>query len=197
MRPERLSREAIVVAARRVADAEGLAALTLRRIAQELDTGQASLYRHIADRRELLALLNDDLARSFPVPREGSPRERLVEQWCAAHRVLLAHPWAARVIVDAASVTPTALPFTEGAMVALLEAGLDAATAARTYRAAWHLLLGQVVNEHPLGHPGFEVDPLDYPALTTVRSHLLAEDPAAEFEWALRRLLDGVLGSER
>ncbi|MBF6328611.1 TetR/AcrR family transcriptional regulator C-terminal domain-containing protein [Nocardia transvalensis] len=194
MRAQPLSRDAIVAAARRIADAEGLAALTLRRVAQELDTGQASLYRHIADRRELLALLNDDLARSFPVAHNGSARERLIRQWCAAHRILLEHPWAARVVIDAASVTPTALPFTESAMSALLEAGLDAATAARTYRAAWHLLIGQVVNEHPLGHPGFEIDPAAYPALTAARPHLLAADPAAEFEWSLRRLLDGVLG---
>ncbi|KZM68263.1 TetR/AcrR family transcriptional regulator C-terminal domain-containing protein [Nocardia terpenica] len=194
MREEPLSREAIVAAARRVADAEGLGALTLRRVAQELHTGQASLYRHIADRRELLALLNDDLARAFPLARNGSPRERLLAQWLGAHRVLLDHPWVAKVIVDATSVTPTALPFTESALAALREAGLDPAAAAHLYRALWHLLLGQVVNEHPLGHPGFDVDPAAYPALTAVRAHLTAADPAAEFEWALRRLLDGALG---
>ena len=193
MRAEPLSRAGIVTAARRVADMEGLAALTLRRVAQELDTGQASLYRHIADRRELLALLNDDLARSFPAVHKGTPRERLTAQWLGAHRVLLAHPWAAGVVSDAASSTPTALPFTESALSALRAAGLAPATAAHAYRALWHLLIGHVVNEHPLGHPDLDLDPDAYPALTAVRPHLSA-DLASEFDWALRHLLDGVLG---
>ncbi|RDI48419.1 TetR/AcrR family transcriptional regulator C-terminal domain-containing protein [Nocardia mexicana] len=195
MREQPLTRGAIVAAARRIADAEGLSALTLRRVAQDLNTGQASLYRHIADRRELLALLNDDLARAFPVVRDGGPRERIVRQWLGAHRVLLDHPWAAKVIIDAASVTATALPFAESGIGALLDAGLSPEVAARTYRAVWHLLLGYVVNEHPLGHPGLAVDANDYPALTTARPHLAAADAVADFEWALHRLLDAVLGT--
>ncbi|NKY85562.1 TetR/AcrR family transcriptional regulator [Nocardia veterana] len=196
MRAEPLNRDRIVAAARRVADREGLTALTLRRVAQELNTGQASLYRHIADRRELLALLNDDLARMFPLARTGTPRERVVEQWLGAHRVLLEHPWAAGVVADASSSTPAALPFAETAISALLEAGLDPAAAAHTYRAVWHLLIGHVVNEHPLGHPGIDLGPAEYPALLAVRPHLTG-DAATEFAWALNRLLDGVLPAER
>jgi hypothetical protein len=60
------------------------------------------------------------------------------------------------------------------------------------YRAAWHLLIGHVVNEHPLGHPEIDLDPADYPSLFATRTHLSA-DPATEFEWALNRLLDGSL----
>ncbi|MBF6173496.1 TetR/AcrR family transcriptional regulator [Nocardia blacklockiae] len=196
MRAQPLTRDVIVAAARRIADAEGLAALTLRRVAQELDTGQASLYRHIADRRELLALLNDDLARAFPVVRSGPPRERIRRQWLGAHRVLLDHPWAARVIIEASSVTATALPFADSALDALLRAGLRPELAARTYRAVWQLLLGYVVNDHPLGHPGFDIDPAEFPALTTARPHLAAADALAEFDWALRQLLDAVLGPD-
>lgn len=192
MRAEPLSRAGIVAAARRIADAEGLAALTLRRVAQELGTGQASLYRHIADRRELLALLNEDLARLFPVVHKGTPRARLTAQWLGAHRVLLEHPWAAGVVTDASTSTAAALPFAESALAALLAADLDPATVAHTYRALWHLLIGHVVNEHPLGHPGIDLDPETYPALTAARPYL-SRDAATEFEWALRNLLDQVL----
>ncbi|WP_280272318.1 TetR/AcrR family transcriptional regulator [Nocardia wallacei] len=196
MRAQPLTRDAIVAAARRVADAEGLAALTLRRLAQELNTGQASLYRHITDRRELLALLNEDLAQAFPVVRTGRPRERILRLWLGSHRVLLDHPWAGRVIIEATSVTATALPFADATLDALLAAGLTPDVAARTYRAVWHLLLGYVVNDHPLGHPGFDIDAGRYPALVTARPHLAAADAPAEFEWALRRLLDAVLGPD-
>lgn len=196
MRAQPLSRAAIVAAARRIADTEGLAALTLRRVAAELDTGQASLYRHIADRRELLALLNEDLARAFPVPGPGPARERLISQWLGAHRVMLDHPWAAQVINEPTSVTATSLPFAEAAIAAFLEAGLDEAAAAHAYRATWHLLIGQIVNDHPLGHPGFTVDPAIYPALTATRPHLSHLDLVAEFEWSLNQLLNGILGPE-
>ncbi|MFI1911902.1 TetR/AcrR family transcriptional regulator [Nocardia sp. NPDC020380] len=192
MRDQPLSRAAIVTAARRIADADGLGAITLRRVAQELNTGQASLYRHITDRRELLTLLNDDLAQAFPVPTGGTPRERLLAQWLGAHRLLLEHPWAAKVIVDASSATESAIPFAEAAMATLAEAGLAPETAAHAYRATWHLLIGHVVNDHPLGHPGFDLDPAEHPALTAVRPYLISADPATEFEWALRRLLDGL-----
>jgi hypothetical protein len=49
------SRARIVAEARLIADEEGLEALTLRRLATRLEAGQASLYRHVADRGELLA----------------------------------------------------------------------------------------------------------------------------------------------
>lgn len=194
MRAEPLNRAGIVAAARHIADTEGLAALTLRRVALQLNTGQASLYRHIADRRELLALLNDDLARAFPVARRGPARDRLIAQWLGAHRILLDHPWAAGVVSDASSSTPAALPFAESAISALLELGLPPAAAAHTYRTIWHLLIGHVVNQHPLGHPSLDLDPADYPALVEVRDDLSA-DPQHEFEWAVRHLLDGVLGT--
>src|SRR5919205_2292266 len=54
-----LSREAIVAAALEIARAEGVDALSMRRVAQALDTGPASLYVYVADRDELLALVFD------------------------------------------------------------------------------------------------------------------------------------------
>ncbi|MFF3568221.1 hypothetical protein ACFYXQ_10660 [Nocardia jiangxiensis] len=93
-------------------------------------------------------------------------------------------------------VTSTSLPFAEAAIAAFLEAGLDEAAAAHAYRATWHLLIGQIVNDHPLGHPGFTVDPAIYPALTATRPHLSHLDFVAEFEWSLNQLLNGILGPE-
>ncbi len=60
MRRERhLSRDAIVNAALKVVDTEGVDAVTMRRIADELDTGPASLYAHVADKDELLGAVYD------------------------------------------------------------------------------------------------------------------------------------------
>jgi AcrR family transcriptional regulator len=54
-----LSRDAIVRAALEIAAAEGMEALSMRRVAQALDTGRASLYVYVSDRDELYDLLFD------------------------------------------------------------------------------------------------------------------------------------------
>ncbi len=66
-RREPLSRERIVAAAIAVLDAEGLAGLTMRRVARELGAGAMSLYRHVASREELLDLVLDELAADIPI----------------------------------------------------------------------------------------------------------------------------------
>lgn len=63
-----LTRDRIVVAAIAVLDAEGLAGLTMRRVARELDAGAMSLYRHVAGREELLDLVLEGLEAEIPRP---------------------------------------------------------------------------------------------------------------------------------
>lgn len=175
-----LSRAGIVAVARRIADAEGLQAATLRRVAAELGTGQASLYRHIADRAELLALLADDLAAGYPiVPATGSPLEALAEQWAAMYDYLVEHAWGAQVIAGGGYRSTTARPVLEHCLALLAEAGLDDDTATRAYRALWPLLIGHLLNEHPFGH-------------ATGTAGAAARPDRSDFEWALRRLLAGV-----
>src|SRR4051794_32123962 len=63
-----LSRDAIVDAAMAILDAEGLDALTMRRVATALGTGPASLYAHVAGKDELLELMIDRVAAELEVP---------------------------------------------------------------------------------------------------------------------------------
>lgn len=171
-----LSTAAIVAAARHVADAEGLAELTLRRVARELGTGQASLYRHIADRDQLLALLADDLATGYPLVTDGDdPAERVLRQFEAMHAYLAGHPWGAEIIASGRYPLPSARPASEHSVALLRATGLDRDTALRTYRALWHLLLGHLLNAHPIGH------------LQDARP----EEP--DLAWAIRALLAGAL----
>ncbi|WP_064745357.1 TetR/AcrR family transcriptional regulator [Pseudonocardia acaciae] len=173
-----LNRGAILAVARRIADAEGLGELTLRRVAAELDTGQASLYRHIADRAELLALLVDDLAAGYPLIEQGhSPTETVTAQWMAIYDYLAAHPWGAQVIAGGAHHTAAATPIRDRCLSQLRAAGMTAQTATRTYRALWPLVIGHLLNKHtfsPTHDPAGALTP-------------------AEFEWAVRNLLAGAL----
>jgi AcrR family transcriptional regulator len=71
--PRSLSRESIVDAALDVLDAEGLGAVTMRRVAEELGTGPASLYAHVTDKDEMVAAVLDRVISEIPIPDPIDP----------------------------------------------------------------------------------------------------------------------------
>src|ERR1700743_2792992 len=80
-RREPISKEAIVTAAIGLLDREGLAALSMRRLAEELGTGAASLYWHVGSKDGLLDLVLDEIIgeQQAPEPDPGRGKERLTE----------------------------------------------------------------------------------------------------------------------
>jgi AcrR family transcriptional regulator len=102
-RPPELSREQITAAAIAVADADGLGAVTMRRVASELGAGAASLYRHLATRDDLLDLMIDDAFGQYePAPDTGDWRADLVADYLGQLRLLRTRPW----LVDAIALRP-------------------------------------------------------------------------------------------
>ncbi|CAM5569949.1 hypothetical protein SGLAM104S_09822 [Streptomyces glaucescens] len=91
-----LSRGAIVAAAMRIADAEGVAALSMRRIATELDSGVMSLYRHVANKDALLTAITRAACdeRPYPEPAPADWREAMRLAARLDWEVYCAHPWA-------------------------------------------------------------------------------------------------------
>lgn len=173
-----LSRDAITEVAWQIADAEGLADVTCRRIARELGTGAASLYRHITDRQQLLGLLAEELAGGYPlVDAAGTPRDRLMAQWLAMRDYLVAHPWGVHLIADGEHTVSSAQPVADRCMTLLREVGLDEPAAQRGYRALWRLLIGHLLSRHPFGH--------------------LQDAPPQDddFEWAMQALLTGLVAN--
>ncbi|MDI5961330.1 TetR/AcrR family transcriptional regulator [Streptantibioticus silvisoli] len=201
-RPAVLSRPLIVAAARWIADHDGLDAMTVRAVAQRLGTGQASLYRHIADRRELLVLLADDVAARLPLPREGlEPGEQFTGQWLDAYDYLRGHHWAARIIAEGAQVRAGGAAFADSALAVLTTAsGADRGDALRAFRVLWHLMLGHLVNSHPVGHPRTHEDagtapgPHDEPSPAPGTQTPAPPSDAArdDFAWALPLVLAGL-----
>jgi AcrR family transcriptional regulator len=93
-RPAELTREQITAAAVAVADAEGLAAVTMRRLAAELSAGAASLYRHVATRSELIVRMVDRaLAEADSMPATGDWRADIVAAHLRWLRYLRRRPW--------------------------------------------------------------------------------------------------------
>jgi AcrR family transcriptional regulator len=124
MRRHGLSRAAIIEAGLRVVRKEGLDALSMRRIATELDTGPASLYAHVANKDELLELLFDEVAGEIPLP-EPDParwREQLTQLWIDSHATMLRYGDIARFAIGHIPVGPNSMRLSDLTM-ALLRAG--------------------------------------------------------------------------
>jgi AcrR family transcriptional regulator len=118
-RPARLTREALTRAAVRVADAEGLAAVTMRSIASELGTGGGSLYRHVTGRDELVDLMVDHVAGEYvleaPTGDGIADLTALALQGLAIHR---RHRWLGEVVATPV-LGPHGLALTEHVLTVL------------------------------------------------------------------------------
>lgn len=94
----RLDLDGIIATAVRLADADGLAALSMRRVAAELGVGAMSLYTHVPGKDELVALMYDAvLGELYASPPAGTWRERLTAVARANWDLFVRHPWAAHV----------------------------------------------------------------------------------------------------
>lgn len=119
-----LSVEAIVGAAVDALDDSGVAGLSMRRVAERLDTGAASLYAYVSGKDELLELVFDELVGqvALPEPEPARWREQLTELLLEYHAVLLAHRDAALAGLGRIPTSPRALAAAE-TLVALMRAG--------------------------------------------------------------------------
>lgn len=133
-RRPRFSREQIASIALAIADAEGFAAVSMRRIAAELGSGTMSLYRYISTKAELAALMDDALVGETVVPDEELPGDWRGALTVLAHRtraVYLRHPWAAQSLqgeggaTQGAPMGPNGLRHFEQSMAALAGAPFD------------------------------------------------------------------------
>jgi len=132
-----LDQAQIVRAALALLDEVGLDELTMRRLAERLDVKAASLYRHVHNKDELLALLGDEISAEIPFAKEtGSWQSQLTEMAWNVRRGLLAHRDAARVLANTPPVGPRRLKHIEQVLRALRAAGLTDRDAAH---AAYHM----------------------------------------------------------
>jgi AcrR family transcriptional regulator len=128
-RPSRARRdpitvEAITDAAIKVLDSEGLDGLSMRRVADALNTGPASLYWHVGNKDGLLDLIFDQLIGEMrvPAPQGGRWKEQLKEVALDQRATILRHRDLVAISMGRIPMGPHALRYTE-AVVAILRAG--------------------------------------------------------------------------
>ena len=194
------SREAIVTAAIALADAEGLAAVSMRAVATALGTGAGSLYRYLSSRDDLLDLMTDRVVgeqRPYP-PAEGDWLEEmllLARRQLALHR---RHPWLLDVIHRPSGIGPEGLAWFDNCL-RILEPVRCAATAKFE---AIAMMTGVVTlfarSEAAAGSFSFAgADLAAYPHLVAAFSQPSAPAPGTDlFERTLRSLLTGLLLGE-
>jgi AcrR family transcriptional regulator len=203
-RAAELSRERIAAAALALVDREGLEALSMRRLAQELGTGTMTLYGYVRDKDDLLDAVIDAAAAESPAwgEHDGPWRARLTSAMRELRRGLERHPVLIQLRLRRPIMTPGALRGTEAGLQALVEAGLDPAGAARAFRTLFLYTFGFAAfavegsreERHAQVRAAFAVlPPADYPLLTaSIEAIADVMGGDEQFEFGLAQLLDGI-----
>ena len=128
-----LSLERIVAAAIGVADADGLAAVSMSRVATALGTAPMSLYRYVAAKDELLALMVDAAYGPPPSgplpagpPADGTSWRAGLSRWAWAMRAgIQRHPWVLRIPISGLPTLPNEVAWFEDGLCSLQDTGLE------------------------------------------------------------------------
>jgi AcrR family transcriptional regulator len=197
--------EAILDTALAVIDADGLDGLTVRRLADELGTSHAALYRHVGSHQEIVVLLVDRVLGRIELEEDpaDSPRSSAERALRRYRSVLLEHPALAPAFLQGQLLGPNALAAREEGLRRLVEAGADPALAARAFLTLTHLAItsavfetsgaGRSSDERAAMQQLFTQLPADeFPTVIALATDLNATEGTDEFEFALAALLDHI-----
>lgn len=186
-----LTRAAVSEAALALLDREGRRALTMRRLAAELDVAPPSLYEHVAGKSELIDLVVERVLAGVTLPpvAQGTVDE-LVAGFTEYRRALLAHPEAAQLLVEQPRLSPVSVALVERSLGVLIGLGLSLHEAVDRHVTAVAYLLGWICQELVPSKvsPGVT---LDAPLAKAGIQYLLGSDTDERFEKGLRFILEG------
>lgn len=203
-----LSTDLIVETARALVDAEGLAALSTRRLAAELGVSGPSLYNHFRTKDQILEAVADSVSVLVDLSMfeggeggEGSERVRdwrtALHDWAVSYRAALRdHPNIVPVLARGPGRRPAGLRLADAVYGGMVEAGWPPAQATSIGALMRYFIMGSALGSFAGGFVDDEsaYDPADYPHLG--QAHLLAEQQEKiderAFETGLTALLDGL-----
>jgi AcrR family transcriptional regulator len=205
-----LSIEQVCEAALDIIDRGGLRELTMRRLADELGTAPASLYRHVSSRDELLMEVADLVLGELDRPDPGLHWRDAVEQLAhGLRRVLVGHRGVVVVSSSAPMLGPNAMRLRELFWSVMDRDGCAPEFAVHTYGAVMHFVVCSAIFSAGAASRGNSAwtgetasglaDLLDllptsrYPTVLKFSGHADRPDPERDFRFGLRSLLDGLL----
>jgi AcrR family transcriptional regulator len=176
---EPLSRERVLDAALVVADRDGLAALTMRRVADELDCEAMSLYYYVKDKAGLLSgltavIIDEVIAETLADEDAGSGsidlghsagtratpasvadwRSTIRDRCLGARRVMLRHPWAPPLVATEPNIPVRTMVIFEGLVGTMIRAGFDFEIAHRAIHSLGSMIMGFTQEIFEPGSPG-------------------------------------------
>ena len=196
-----LSRRRVLEAAVRLADREGLGALTMRRLGAELGVEAMSLYNHVPNKGALLDGMVEVLLGEVEIPPRGKDwDERIREGYRAFRRLAHVHPNVFPLLVDRRAETMDGVWLVEEFLLTLREAGFGGEEALHAFRALSSYAFGYSMAEirgftlEPDGsHIGVgALSPDEFPSLCELRPYLEEVDHDREFEFGLDLLISGL-----
>jgi len=146
---EPITREAIVETALRLLDKDGLDELSMRRLADELDTGPASLYWHVGSKDGLLELIFDRVIGEVEMPEPEPDRwqEQLKEVGRAGRAMILRHRDIVRISIGRIPMGPNALRASEGIFSILRAGGVPDQLAVTAHHLLFAIINGFTLDE--------------------------------------------------
>ncbi|MFC8720420.1 TetR/AcrR family transcriptional regulator C-terminal domain-containing protein [Kitasatospora sp. NPDC057198] len=206
-----LTRERLAAAALTVLEREGLAGLSMRKVAAEAGVQAASLYWHVRNKEELLDLLGDAIIADAEIPpRTGDWREQYLEYGRRYRALLLAKRDAAKVVAGRLTTGPRVLAVLEDQLDRLRAAGFADADAAMASYLLSAYVQGFVLQEqsplsaaeaagasrgqvaHAAGETFRALPAETHPNLVALADDLTDPDMDTRFEFGLQRIADGL-----
>jgi AcrR family transcriptional regulator len=143
-----LSRDRVLDAAIAMADAEGIEALSMRRLARAVGVEAMSLYNHVASKDDLLGAMLERVVAAIELPGPGEPwRDAMRRRYRSARQVLGRHPWAAVLLESRGDAGPARLGGYESTLGCLRRAGFSVELAHRAFLTLDSHLYGYMLQE--------------------------------------------------
>ena len=201
-----LSRDRVLRAAIVLADDGGLEAVSMRRLGQALRVEAMSLYKHVANKDDILDGIADLVTSDFEVPSiDDDWKTAIRRSTISAHDVLLRHPWASSLIESRVTSGPARLRFLDAVIGTLSAAGFTMPTVLRAVMALDSHTYGFVLQElawpfdvenAPEVAAGFARDlpANEYPNLLAMAEMVASASSGVpvDFEFGLDLILDGL-----
>ncbi len=199
-----LSTDRIVETARALVDAEGLAAVSTRRLAAELGVSGPSLYNHFRTKDEILEAVADSVSAQIDLSmfEDGRDWRTALHDWAVSYRSALRdHPNIVPVLAQGPGRRPAGLRVADAVYGAMVASGWPPAQATSIGALMRYFIMGSALGSFAGGFvdDAEAYDPTDYPHLG--QAHLLAEQQEKiderAFETGLTALLDGLATQHR
>jgi TetR/AcrR family tetracycline transcriptional repressor len=201
-RREPLTRERILRAALAIVDGEGLAAISMRRVGEELGVEAMSLYNHVPSKAAILdGVFEIVLSELPPAQKHPTWRAFLRERALALAAVLRAHPHALPLFATRPAVTRASLEHMESALQILHDAGMSPEHALATFQVLVAFVVGHTLQAYApvaadeASRPAYEALREDeFPRVRELARLLPSRDVERELALGVDALLEGLSG---